>query len=199
MSTILRVRTVLSYVQGGPGVQTAYFLPATVGGSVADATACVAGVRAFWDGIKASFLTSFTAQPQSEVAQIDNQTGNLVGTLSATPVSLVAGTVSGSYAPIASMALLRLRTGVVVNHRILRGRWFLGPLSTTAVDTNGRLGATNASAMSTAGNTLAAGVSGCFLQAWHRPSLLTGPGTSANVLTTSAASDLAVLRSRRDA
>lgn len=198
MAAILRVRTTLNYIQGGPGLHTAYFSPATVGGVTADATACVAGVRAFWDAIKGLFVNSFTAQVQSDVAQVENTTGVLLGQLSATPVAIVTGTVAGSYSPIASMMLLRLRSNAVINGRLLRGRWYLGPVSNTVVDSSGRLGPAQQTTLTNAGNVVAAGFAGCIPIIWHRPSP-TGVGQSGTAQSFSAAADMAVLRSRRDA
>lgn len=198
MAVDMRVRTVLSYGTGGPGLHTVYWRPGTTGGVTADATDAVARVRAFWSAAAGLFPNTFGAQVSSDVALIEDSTGALVGGLSATPVAVVAGTASGSFGPLANMALLRLRTGVVVNGRALRGRWYLGPTAANAINALGGLTTGNIAALNAAGaGMLAAGATTSFPVVWHRPGA--GTGISANITSMSAWDQLAVMRSRRDA
>lgn len=199
MATILRVRTTLTYGSGGPGLHTSYWLPGTSGGVTADATDAVARVRAFFNSISANFATTFSSLVQTEVAQISDQSGALLGGLTAATVAAVVGTGGGAQGPIAAMSLARLRTGLVVNGRALKGRWYLGPVSTGAISTTGTFPSAAQTIVNNAGATmLGAGPTTTALAVWHRPQG-GNLGSSTAVTSISAWDQMAVLRSRRDA
>jgi len=199
MATILRVRTTLTYGSGGPGLNTVYWLPGTTGGITADATDSVARVRAFFAAIQGAFANTFTANVQTDVAQINDTTGALVGSLSAAAVGTVVGTAAGGVGPLANMALARLRTGVVAQGRLIKGRWYLGPISVTAQGTGGLLSSTQITAITNAGNAmLSGGATTSVPVVWHRPKVGFG-GVSAQISSVSCWDQIAVMRSRRDA
>jgi len=198
MSTALRVRATLTYGTGGPGVHTSYWIPGTTGGVTADATDVVARVRAFFAAVQTLYPNSTTVQVQTDVAQFNDTTGGLVGTLSAASVGSVVGTGGSAIGPLASMALIRLRTGLVLNGRALRGRWYMGPLAATTISTVGGLTTGGVSAFnSAAAGLLAAGATTSVLAVWNRPG--TAGGLTTGVTSASTWDQLAVLRSRRDA
>lgn len=198
MSTILRVRATLTYGTGGPGVHTSYWIPGTTGGVTADATDAVARVRAFFAAVQTMYPNSTTVQVQTDVAQINDNTGALVGTLAGASVGSVVGTGGASIGPLASMVLLRLRTGLVLNGRLLRGRWYCGPLAAAAISTTGGATTGAITAFNGAGNgMLAVGPTTTALAVWNRPTVVVG--ASAGVTSVSTWDQLAVLRSRRDA
>jgi len=95
------------------------------------------------------------------------------------------------------MVLLRLRTGLVVAGRLLRGRWFNGPVGTAAIAATGGTSAGAITAFNNAGaGLLAAGATTTKLAVWNRPTNVVG--TSAEVTSVSTWEKLAVMRSRRD-
>lgn len=199
MAVILRVRTVLSYGSGGPGLHTAYFLPGTVGGSTADATDVVGRVRAMFQSQITAFSNSMFIQVSTDVAAIEATTGMLTGNFSAAAAALVTGTGGASQEITAAMILVRSRTNSVINGRAVRGRWYIGPVAATSTNPLGGVITTlvtswNASANATiapAGTTSAPVV-------WHRPTTLNA-GTHAPVTSFSTWDQYAVMRSRRDA
>ena len=198
MAIILRVRATLTYGSGGPGVHTSYWAPGTLGGITADATDVVARVRAMFASAQAQYPNSTVVVVQTDVAQLQDSTGILTGGLSAAAVGTVTGTGGAVVGPLAGMALVRLRTGAVVNGRIVRGRWYMGPLGTGAQSASGGIAAGSQTAFNTAaGLLLAAGPTTSQLVVWHRPTTTT-IGSSANVTSVSTWDQMAVLRSRRD-
>lgn len=199
MAIIMRVRTTLTYGSGGPGLHTVYWAPGTLGGVTADATDAVARVRAFFAGIQTIFANTFTANVQTDVALINDGSGILTGSLSAAAVGTVVGTAAGGVGPLANMALARLRTGSVINGRLLKGRWYLGPISVSAQGTGGLLSAAGIAAVNTAGNgMLSGGATTSAPVVWHRPGGVT-VGASSTVSSVSCWDQIAVMRSRRDA
>lgn len=193
----MRVRTTLTYGSGGPGLATHYFRPGTAGGVSADALDVVARVRAFWAAVASAYTNASTFQVQSDVALIEDTSGGLVGTLAGgTPAAVVGASATG-IAPIASMALLRARTNVVVNNRLLRGRQYMGPIRIGAVTTTGQLATGEQTTITSAANAMITPASTTsFPVVWHRPG--TTGGISAAVVSYAAWNELAVLRSRRD-
>lgn len=197
MSTILRVRATLVYGTGGPGVHTSYWIPGTTGGVTADASDAVARVRAFFAAVAAQYPNSTTVTVQTDVAQINDNTGALIGGLTAATVGTVVGTGGSVVGPLAGMALLRLRTGLVVNGRRLAGRWYCGPLGTGAQSAAGGIATGTITAFNSAGATmLAAGATSTVLAVWNRPGATVGLSTA--VTGVSTWDQMAVLRSRRD-
>jgi hypothetical protein len=195
---ILRVRATLNYGTGGPGVHTSYWTPGTGGGVTADATDCAARVRAFFEAIKAQLPSTFITNVQSDVAIINEVNGALTGTLNAALPAVTQGT-GGQQGPIAAMYLVRLRSGVVVDGRLLRGRWYVGPGLIANVTASGGVATATRTAIDGAMTTLlGAGATASFLVAWHRPRLGSA-GSAAGVIGASTWDQWAVLRSRRDA
>lgn len=198
MAEILRVRTVLAYGAGSPGLYTAYFLPGTAGGVTADATDCAGRVRAFWQALNPYLSTTFTANVDSVVDVIEASTGELTGALAATPPAQVTGTEGGEYLPVAAMLLLQLFTGDVHAGRKVRGRSFIGPI-TELSNASGIPTGTVRTALVAAAASLLAGATGSKLVVWSRPDSPPGdPGFHSEVLSFGCATYFAALRSRRD-
>jgi hypothetical protein len=199
VTSIMRVRTVLTYGSGGPGLHTAYWIPGTPPGVTADANDAVGRVRGFWLGIAAQFPTTFSSQVQSDVALIDDLTGSLQGQLSATPVAVVTGTSGAASAARAVMILAQLRTSTVRGGRLLRGRWYLGPPKAAAVQANGGIDPATITAVNGAGaSMIAPGATASALAVWARP-VAGGGGQAVAVQSIGTWAEAAVLRSRRDA
>lgn len=198
MAVMLRVRATLVYGTGGPGLFTSWWNPGTTGGVTADATDAVARVRAFFASAQAQYPTSTTITVQTDVALIESSTGVLVGSLSGAAVGTVVGTGGGTLGALANMALIRHRTNVVTNGRLIRGRWYMGPLAPGAVSSTGGLATGTITAFDTAAATLlAAGPTTTNLTIWHRPGA--GVGLTSPVISSSTWNQVAVMRSRRDA
>lgn len=199
MTVLMRVQTVLTYGTGGPGLNTVYWAPGTPGGVTADATDAVARVRAMWLAMAGQFPTTFAFGTSNDVSLIDDSDGALVGSLGAASVASVVGTGGASSGPLASMFLVRLRTGLIRDGRLVRGRWYLGPVSAAAIHPSGSLVAAAQTALNSASTALlTGGATGSVPSVWHRPNSH-GAGASSPVLTTSTWSQFATMRSRRDA
>lgn len=198
MAVILRVRTIMTYGSGGPGLNTQYFSPGTVGGSVADATDVVARVRTCWAAVAPQFAPTMSLQVESDVAAIEATTGALTGTFSATPVAAVVGSAAGSSVPPVLQLLMRLRTGTVINGRLLRGRQYLGPAGALVQGSGGVVQASSVTAFNSAYNAmLVTSPTTSFPAVWHRP-VNAAAGGHALVSSYSMWSTFAELRSRRD-
>lgn len=196
MSTLMRVRAVSQGWVGGPGLNTFYFLgsepPVT-----AEATEAVARVRAFFESLKTKMPTLWTVQPQNAVDTIDDTTGALTGGLSGTAVGLTTGTGLSTVNDLASMAVVRINTGAIVNGRRLRGRHFIGPFDTGQTAAGG-LAAATVTAFNTAAALLTTTITTPIINCvWHRPVGGAG-GSHATVTTFETQTKLGVLRSRRD-
>lgn len=195
----MRVRSTLTYGSGGPGLNTIYWSPAGAVAVSADAADAVARVRAFWLAIAGVFASTMTIQVQSDVTRINPADGTLQGTLSPTAPASVVGTLGTAIGPIAAMALMRLRTNQIINNRQLRGRWYLGPISTGTVTASGVIGSSLITTMNNAATAmLTGGATSSAPVVWHRPPSA-GLGIAAPVNGCSAWDQVAVLRSRRDA
>lgn len=197
MTGMIRVQTTVSGYVGGPGLNTAYFRPGTSGGVTADATDCVARVRTFFDAIKGFYSVGTTIQVDTSVDQIEDTTGALTGSLTSAASAVVSGTGAGDRLPPSTALLLRLNTGIVVNGRFLKGRWYLSPFVTSQNDVAGVPEPVTMSNCVTAANAMLTGTTASFPVVWHRPGGA-GAGTSMAVNGYSVWGSWAVLRSRRD-
>lgn len=195
--TLMRVRTVLNGWPGGPGLNTFYF-DATTTPSNTVAADVVGRVRAFWNSSAALFPTTFSAQVQANVDQLDETTGTLLGTFVGGAPAVVAGASGTAYNAFATMVLLRLNTGVVLNGRRVVGRSFIGPVTST-VDQGGNPLLSNVTTLLAAATAMLTGSTSAIPEVWHRP-FPKGSGTGREFFVTNftAAPYFAVLRSRRD-
>ena len=197
MANMLRIRTVLSGWSGGPGLSTFYFDPGA-GAEPAAAIDCVARVRQFWSAISALFPTSFSAQVQPNVDQLDETTGSLTASYVGGAPVVVAGASGTAYNAYATMVLLRQNTGVIRVGRRVVGRTFVGPVTST-VDSGGNPLASNVTTMLTAATVMLTGSTGAIPEVWHRPKPAgSATGREFYVVNYTAAPYFAVLRSRRD-
>lgn len=198
MSTMLRVRTVLTYGSGGPGLNTMYFAPGTPAGSNADAADVCARVRQFWFAIVTLLPITMTALTSGSVDAVESTTGDLVGQFSGGSPALVTGTGVGNQNPTASQAVLQLRTGTVVGSRLLRGRQFIGPLVVGTTAAGGGISSTARGTITTAANAMIALTPTLsFPVVWHRPG--TTPGAAVGVTSYTVWDQFGSIRSRRDA
>ena len=195
--SIMRVRFQISGLEGLPGLHTTYWTGASSTPIQADATDVSARVRAFWNSLASTIASGTLVNPVLGVDLIDESDGSLVGGLSSGTLTTVSGTGTGSL-PSATMLLLKLQTGVVVNGRRLQGRSFIGPLGTPSNSGGNPTGAAN-TALLTAAAFFDTGATASKLVVWHRP---TDPGaingSTSPVVSYGTKTEFAVLRSRRD-
>lgn len=125
MATIRRVTTVIAgpYVQGG-GIATHYFdtlgTPAQV----------ITAVRGFWFAMCAFVGTGTTFTVQGLIANLDESTGQLSGSETATG-GTETGTGGTDVLPMHVQGVAQFRTGVVLDGREIRGRTFIpAPIET---------------------------------------------------------------------
>lgn len=198
MAVILRTAGVLTGAAfPEPGFTSVWWLPGTAGGSVADATDCLARFKTFWDTIKASLQTSVTVDFDPVCIAVEATTGVLTGAFTGTDPASVTGTGAVDSLPRQTQGLIRLQTSTIVNGRRLRGRIFVPCPIETDNGTNGGPSTTYQNLLVTgAASMLLAGATASTLQIWHRPTNGAG-GASASVTGVSSSPSWAVLRSRR--
>lgn len=195
MAAMLRVRTVLAGWAGGPGLSTVYFNPSAAPepGAAVD---CVGRVRAFWNSISALFPTSFNAQVQPNVDELDETNGALTASYVGGTPAIVNGANGAVYNAYATMVLLRENTGVIRVGRRVVGRSFIGPVA-GSVDSGGNPLASNVTTLLAAATVTLTGSTAAVPVVWSRPKLAR-VGEMNAVVNFTAAPYFAVLRSRRD-
>lgn len=185
MTTLVEIKTVHSGVVGAPYWSTLYF--EYISGSQAQAQAVL--VRKYWDDTKTIRVTSCLSDVQPTANLIDDTTGAVVGTVSFTGLTTVAGTNSNANYDPASQGLSRFLTGSYISGRQLRGRLFHPAISVANIAAGGLQGSTFTALQTAADGLKSSG----YLRVYSRTH-----GTSVAVTTTSVWTRLAVLRSRRD-
>lgn len=129
MTNLYRVRTEISQNPGNPMLGTHYF------GTSADPSDSMSFVADFW-GDLASIVKSdvrFAVSPEIDTINADN--GELVASLSATPVDPVPGSSTSEPLPPATQALMQLHTGVILGGRKIVGRIFVPGMTESSSDT----------------------------------------------------------------
>jgi len=207
MAGILRVRTVLSGWVGGPGLTTFYFKP-TEATLALDAAAATARVRAAMDVFKTAVPAGMSMQVSGQCDLVDEVDGKLLGGASVADPAVVIGTAAGTFGPTQVMAGLVLDTGVVLDGHRVRGRAFLGPISTafTIFASPPAAILTNMAATGVALTTVSPPSAVTPIGVWHRPVFnktttpptLVRAGQLRTVTSSRAALKWFTLRSRRD-
>lgn len=183
---MLRVDTVMTGDPGAPYLSSMYF----TGDDQTEAGQAASAVRAFWAAIVSSMVAPLSIQVQPEVVSVDVATGEPIEIFSTTQDVLTA-TGSGDALPWATQGLVRWRTGFFIGGREVRGRTFI-PALTEGHSTAGRPTAALLTILNGAASGLIADANSQLLvySKTHH--------SSADVVTGSAWSEWAVLRSRRD-
>ena len=180
-----RVRTGMTGTQGGSMLSTQYFN--VIGGlTAADA---VADLHAFWTTISGQMHNSVHLQIEPEVAEVDILTGNVTGIVSVSSTPLTGGNSSDPEA-WATQGLVRLRTGIYVAGREIRGRIFI-PAPTSVQSSAGAPSTVYRSTIDGAMSTLI-GSANSDLMVYSRKNRDAAPVLSGTTWT-----QWAVLRSRR--
>lgn len=171
----------------GPGLTTFY---ADEGAGSMDPSEVVT----FFDSIKALFPSTVTWTIPGEGDMLNEGTGELAGTWSASGGGTVAGTSSASYAAGVG-ARVRWNTAGIVGGRRVRGSTFLVPLTVNHYDGQGTLESTAVSTLATAAGALVTGLAGALV-VWSRPA--PGRAGTMHAVTGSSLPDrVSWLRSRR--
>ena len=186
MSNLWRVRTALSGGSGSAQVSTMFFDQAA--GLTAQGAANA--VHAFWVTVADNMSSSYTAQVELAVEDIDIATGKPTG-VTAVTAGLVTGTQSADPLPWATQALVSWRSGTFVSGREVRGRTFI-PGMVETLNSSGVPSGSIFASINGAASTLA-GDSNSSLCIYSRKKAAVGIVTSGSMWT-----KWAVLRSRRD-
>nr|CRY96776.1 hypothetical protein [uncultured prokaryote] len=153
-------------------------------------------------GLLAQLSSSTQYAIAEEGREFDVATGTLTGSWAESTPRSGTGTRPNAPVPNASQALLRLTTSTIIDGRILKGRMFIPGVSYEAV-TGGELTFGAQGAIASAFDDL---VTAGELVVWSRPRsarpdatppVTARAGSAASVISTSAWSELAVLRRRR--
>ncbi len=205
MGELYRVRATLAGWTGGPGLYTAYF-DASAGISPSDAATVAGRVRGAWDVFKTSLATVQTLRVQPIIDVLDDESGELVGSVTVATPAIVTGTAATPLVgPSQVMAPLILDTGVIADGRKLRGRSNLGPVA--ASFTNNDLPptalATNVNAFGVALATATPPSATAPLMVWRRPKkdpsgIIVRAGLSRPCIGATAGLKWFTLNSRRD-
>lgn len=193
MAVINRVRVLWSGGLGGPGVTTFY-------------TSTTAGLMS---GVSTWFATWASAVPAGIVwsfpntgDQIEDTTGELVGTWTGSSTSNISAIGGGDYTPL-SGAQVRFFTAGIVEGRHVKGRMFFVPVLGSVYDTGGLIQATTISAETTALVAFLTAVNGMVI--WSRPLRDPNPphsilrnGSSHPVISGDVPAKVVALKSRRD-
>jgi hypothetical protein len=187
MTSIVRIRAIVTGVAGSPAYMTFYF---NGDGSAAEADNDAVGV--FMAQVDASMSTSANWRTDSVAALIDSTNGSILSLISVTP-NTGTGSDGSSLLPPATQLLLQWRTGVFQDGREIRGRLNIPYLTEGSNDAGGVASASLTSNVQDAADDLVAGVGSDQLVVWSRKS-----GAVPNVDTATVSNIWAVLRSRRD-
>ena len=200
MANMLRVRARGTGWTGAPGLTTFYFavgVSDTLGAALAD-NVCQR-VRNYFVALQAYFPAAITWQVDPLVTVMDPATGDTTSYIqpASAPAPVVGTALPNVIGPTPVMALGKLITNSIVSNRRIQGRTFFGPMAATFTDTQQPESGLQA-ALVTGLNALQ--VTGATLTlncVWHRPKGAS-PGSMPAVVSTAAAADYAVLRSRRN-
>lgn len=182
---MLRVRTIFSGTTGAPYVNTLFF----DGTGSVNAASAVAAAGAFWEDLEPAMSDDLLWTTSDEVTEM-TEAGQVVGVYSIAPIS-GAGTATSERVARAVQGLIRLRTGIYVAGREVRGRVFV-PGATEGMNANGQVLAATQAVMQAAVDTLVS-TAVPNLVVWSRKN-----ATAIPVEGGTAWNEWAVLTSRRD-
>jgi len=197
MGTIARVQTVFTGWPGAPGLQTSFFHLDAMWAWSGYFQNAIDGVQAAYEAEPSLFSSGETITVSPIVDIFEDTTGVMLESFEGTS-DPVSGTDGTGWGPTATGICVTWRTGGIVNNKRVRGRSFLVPMGSGAIDGDG----TPVSAAITAAGNWAGLMEGGLspygnLVVWHRP--INGAGGSSFIVTSHTIADqYAVLRSRRD-
>jgi hypothetical protein len=199
MAQLIRVRTLITFSPGGPGLMTHYFRGAAAVPVIADATDVVARVRAFLQANVLLLSASATWAPNGACDVIDDVTGDVVGSVVGVTPAVVVGTGASGDAPRSIQFIHRMITSTFIRGRRLRGRSNLGPVGGGTGQRVAPAAADITSIRNAAAANLGVGTTASFPVVWQRPNTLLGlTGQSAAITAHDVSPVWGSLRSRRD-
>lgn len=199
VAPIGKVQIVMTGFTGAPGLITLYWNGAAAGSfTSADATSAVAACYALLMAVRTGFPGACVMQVGSAVETVEASTGQLIGVVQGTPVGTVSGTGTGNTLS-AEGPLLQWLTNDVSGRRLVRGRTFIVPSSTSALASGGTI-LPAFTTLALAGMAAYIATAGPSPVVWHRPVPFAtgGNGTAHEITAYGVAPNVAVLRSRRD-
>jgi len=192
-------RAVWTVTGGGTGYSVFHVREAGIEPLNLSAQAFATDLRAGLVSLGGDLPNDVTINFEAEAREIDVESGTLVGVHAVTPPAAVTGVQTGTYAA-PSGAKVDLITAAIVAGRRLKGRTFIVPLAATSYADNGQVSSSARGRLVTAFEMFRDDPGNYSLAVWSRPQ--TAPvaraGTLADVISVSAPTKAAVLRSRRD-
>lgn len=185
---MIRVTTVWTGMVGAPYYTNLY----ADGDTAGEADAANAAVVALWTDLEGLYHVSLTARVSPETEFVDPATGAVTGVESSAGGN-VQGGAGDELLPPATQGLVRLRTGVFVAGREIRGRVFL-PGLTQFVNQDGSVAVGTVSSVNTIFADYLTAMSGAGGAVVWSPT----HGQAAVITSTSMWTEFAVLRTRRD-
>jgi len=182
---------------GAPGTSTFYF----VGTSILDPLI----VHDFFAAVAPYLPASTRIQVAGSGELVEPTNGQVTGTWNANVPAVVAGTGAGGVPQLAMGPQVRLDTGSYRRGKHIRGRIYLIPSQSVAMDSTGQVAAATVTAITGAATALKGSSAGQWC-VFHRPTfqpgvkppVLVNPGEAIAIQTTTCMAKPAVLRSRRD-
>ena len=190
MATLSRIRVSWSG-SGivGPGVSTFYSSNSAPG-------TFLAALRSYFQSLNGAFPNDVTIDFPASGETINDATGEINGTWTATQPDPVVGQDSGAFAMGVGYRQV-WNTAGITRGRLVRGSTYLVPLAASFYENNGLIDSTLVNNTISSGETLLAADSGS-MRVWSRPTASSGTnGTSHAVTSTSVNNRVSWLRSRR--
>jgi hypothetical protein len=187
--TIRQVHVTYAGLSGLPGQSTHYF---TSGTTMSTALSVLHG---FYDAIKGFFPAGLTVQVQGSGNELNEATGALTGTWSATTPAVVNGAAGSGRHAAGVGACVTWKTVTVGPHRFIHARSFLVPLETSSYQADGTIDGSALSTFQTAADSMVAAANPGLL-AWHRPVAHAG-GSVGQVTSARVPDRVCTLKTRR--
>lgn len=173
MAIIYRFGVELTGWEGGPGRNTWHMAQfnALGGATQSDLEAVAIDIAAVYTAVSSLLINGVTATIDSVVEEFEVETGALqraVGIVAPPPVVGSASSVAGALSR-ATQATVRLRTDAIRRNRVLQGRHFIGPISTTAMTTSGQIDSGDAGTIGAAYGGVLDVVGNARLVVWGQP------------------------------
>lgn len=186
MATISRITCAWSGFPGAPGFTNFYGLGQST---------TVSPILTFFDLLKGALPSDVTITVPGNGDTIDDATGDLVGTWSATGGGVVVGTNGGGYAAPVGGCINWITGGINRAHKV-RGRTYIVPMAGAMFQNDGSLTVEAFATLEGASASMLTNFGG-DLVVWSRPRLGAG-GAAFSISSRRVLDKAAVLRSRRD-
>jgi len=199
MVQLARIKVNWTQFIGAPGYTNLYWRdPGSADMSQAVVNSAVTAVDTWLNAFQSSIPNGVSYVIDPAVDVIEDTTGHLVNLFTATPAASRLGTAVGNFAA-GSGAVVNWKTQNLRNNRKIRGRTFMVPYSSAAMDAQGTLDNTKLTAVRTATGNMISAFGTSALVVWCRPTTQGGSDGVAATVTGYTIPDMAaVLRSRRD-